>query len=104
MCNIRRQILYYYLNSVIIYIWKRVKCLASILWDIYVGKLQQSQRVFQVLKAFSEAEKTKLGPYSEAYKDVYDKMTPRIQKQLDETKAHVNKYKEHYSLDKYEST
>lgn len=58
---------------------------------------------FQVLKAFSDAEKTKLAPYDEAYKDVYDKMTPRIQKQLDDTKAHVNKYKEHYNLDKYES-
>jgi len=57
----------------------------------------------EVLKAFSDAEKTKLAPYDEAYKDVYDKMTPRIQKQLDDTKAHVNKYKEHYNLDKYES-
>lgn len=56
---------------------------------------------FQVLVAFSAAEKEKLGPYTSAYEDVYDVTPPRIQKQLDETKAHVEKHKEHYNLEKY---
>lgn len=55
-----------------------------------------------MLVAFSAAESEKLGPYTSAYEDVYDVMTPRIQKQLEETKAHVEKYKEHYNLGKYQ--
>lgn len=51
--------------------------------------------------AFSEAESEKLGPYTSAYEDVYAEMTPRINKQLQNTIKHVEEHKQHYNLDKY---
>lgn len=57
-----------------------------------------------MLVAFQEAENEKLGPFSDAYEDIYDVMPPRLHSQLNDIKEHVQKYKEHYNLDKYKSS
>lgn len=54
-----------------------------------------------MLTAFQKAENEKLPSPTEAFLDIYAEMTPRIKKHLDQTKEHVEKYKEHYPLDKY---
>lgn len=57
----------------------------------------------QVLKAIAEASDEKYGPISDAFEDIYDVMPTRIQKQLEATQKHVKKYKDQYSLEKFES-
>ena len=59
--------------------------------------------LFQVLEAFSRAEK-KLKPNPELmFTDVYDEMTPELKKQLSSMKEHVQLYKENYPLGNFES-
>ena len=59
--------------------------------------------LFQVLEAFSRAEK-KLKPNPELmFTDVYDEMTPALKKQLAAMKEHVQMYKENYPLSNFEN-
>ncbi|KAK6746088.1 hypothetical protein RB195_012291 [Necator americanus] len=54
----------------------------------------------RVLKAFGDAEKTKLSHYHDMFEDVYKEMTPSLKRQRDEFDAHMEEYKEHYPVDK----
>ncbi len=56
----------------------------------------------QVLEAFSQAEKKKKPSPNLLFTDVYDQMTPQLEKQLKEMKDHVTNYKEQYPIDQYE--
>ena len=50
----------------------------------------------QIMLEFQKAEKLKKSSPSYMFTDVYDEMPVRLQKQMDDTKAHVEKYKQHY--------
>lgn len=55
----------------------------------------------RVMKSFAEAEVRKRPSPVEQFYDVYDELTPDLQKQLQQMKDHVTQYKEHYPLDLY---
>ena len=58
--------------------------------------------ISQVMESFARAE-SRLRPNPEnLFKDVYYDMEWHIQKQQNQMKEHVSKYKEHYPIDKYE--
>lgn len=54
------------------------------------------------MKCINESEKTKYCDPLEMFKDIYDKPTAELNKQMEEFKEHVKIYKEHYPLNKYE--
>jgi len=56
----------------------------------------------QVMKAFAGAESEKRGNPESLFEDVYDKMPANLEKQKQEMKDIVSKYKEHYPLEHYE--
>ena len=58
--------------------------------------------LLQVLEAFSRAEK-KLKPNPELmFTDVYDEMTPELNRQLSSMKDHLQIYKENYPMGNFE--
>lgn len=54
------------------------------------------------MKCVSNSENIKYSDPMEMFMDVYDKPTRNIEKQMKEFKDHINEYKDHYPLDKYE--
>ncbi|XP_013139420.1 PREDICTED: 2-oxoisovalerate dehydrogenase subunit alpha, mitochondrial [Papilio polytes] len=54
-----------------------------------------------VVRAMQHAEKKKLPHWKEMLEDVYYDMPPRLQKQMKEMEEHLEKYQEHYPLNKY---
>lgn len=66
--------------------------------------LQNVPYILQVMQTVVKAEKLKKAPIEEMLKDVYDEMPPHIQEQLNEIKAHVQQYHEHYPVDNFESS
>ncbi|XP_044262599.1 2-oxoisovalerate dehydrogenase subunit alpha, mitochondrial [Tribolium madens] len=56
-----------------------------------------------VMKAFTHGEKKLKPNWNECFKDVYKFMPEHIEKQMNEMKKHVDKYKKHYPIDQYEA-
>ena len=54
------------------------------------------------MEAFARAEKKKKPNPESLFTDVYDKMTPRLEKQLQAMKSHCTQYKEQYPFDSHE--
>lgn len=55
-----------------------------------------------VLKAFAQAEKEKKPPIRSMFEDVYENLTPDLQAQMKELRAHLERYPEEYDLSEYE--
>ena len=58
--------------------------------------------LLQVMEAFQRAEKKKKPSPDLLFTDVFQEMTPPLEKQLKEMKEHVTKYSEHYPLGSHE--
>lgn len=58
--------------------------------------------VLQILTAFAQAEKLKKPPVFELFNEVYKEMPWHIDRQMNEVKEHIIKYKDKYPLDKFE--
>ena len=54
------------------------------------------------MEAFQRAEKKKKPSPDLLFTDVFQEMTPPLEKQLKEMKEHVTKYSEHYPLGSHE--
>eukprot|EP00916_Digyalum_oweni_P012452 GHVL01020606.1.p1 GENE.GHVL01020606.1~~GHVL01020606.1.p1 ORF type:complete len:429 (-),score=92.10 GHVL01020606.1:532-1818(-) len=56
----------------------------------------------EVLSAVRTSEKKKLWPIDEMFNDVYESMTPNLQKQKDDLFDHISRHEDHYEVSKYE--
>lgn len=65
-------------------------------WDLDQEKVWMKEIKKDIMLEFQKAEKLKKSSPSYMFTDVYDEMPVRLQKQMDDTKAHVEKYKQHY--------
>ena len=54
------------------------------------------------MDAVSQAEKSKYGPPTEMFLDVFDKPSRLLEKQMKEFHEHIKANKQHYPLNKYE--
>ncbi|XP_012936796.1 2-oxoisovalerate dehydrogenase subunit alpha, mitochondrial [Aplysia californica] len=70
-------------------------------WDEEKEKQWKLDSRKMVMKAFAGAESEKRGRPESLFEDVYDEMPPHIAQQMEEMKAHVKMYKEHYPLEHY---
>ncbi|XP_049872751.1 2-oxoisovalerate dehydrogenase subunit alpha, mitochondrial [Pectinophora gossypiella] len=73
------------------------------LWDEDADKDWTKESRNTVVRTMQEAEKKKKPHWKEMLEDVYYDMPPRIQKQMQQMEKHLNKYKEHYPLNQYQS-
>ena len=53
------------------------------------------------MEAFARAEKKKKPDWRLMFSDVYEKMPPNLQSQLQSTEVHLSKYGDHYPLKQY---
>ncbi|KAL3316315.1 hypothetical protein Ciccas_005041 [Cichlidogyrus casuarinus] len=56
----------------------------------------------EILDAFNRAEATKKPNPLHMFSDVYQDLTPRLRRQMEETKSHLAKYGQHYPIDLYD--
>ncbi|CAH0552704.1 unnamed protein product [Brassicogethes aeneus] len=73
------------------------------LWDENKEKELLDQARKNVLKAFNAGEKKLKPQWTEMFEDVYKFMPKHIRSQMEEMKAHVEKYKEQYPTNKFTS-
>ncbi|KAJ2950859.1 hypothetical protein O0L34_g5218 [Tuta absoluta] len=72
-------------------------------WDAETDKATLKEARDLVVRTMQEAEKKKKPHWKEMLEDVYYEMPPRIQKQMQQMEEHLNKYKEHYPMNQYQS-
>ena len=65
-------------------------------WNQEEEEVWKREARHQVMEAFSRAEKVLKPPIKEMFTDVYDTMSPRLQKQYEECMDHVAKYPHEY--------
>lgn len=71
-------------------------------WDEAREKEARDSIRRDLLKAFSQAEKEKKPPIRAMFEDIYEDLTPDLQAQMKELKAHLDRYPEEYDLGEYE--
>ena len=67
-------------------------------WNDQLEKEWKEQSKTKVMEAFTEAEKKKKPHFVQLFHDVYDCLTPRLEKQKDSLIKHIANYKDHYPV------
>lgn len=71
-------------------------------WNEQDEKQMETEARKSIMETFAKAEKKKKPSPSLMFSDVYAQTPPNLVKQEEEMRAHVEKYKEHYPVDKYD--
>lgn len=66
----------------------------------FEDKLRKKYRE-ETIQALKNAITEKYPPIEDLFTDVYEELTPNLKEQMAELKEHLQKYGEHYNLDKY---
>jgi len=72
------------------------------IWDESKEKAARDAIKGAVLRAFSEAEKEKKPPMRAMFEDVYEQLTPDLEKQMKELKRQLDEYPDEYDIGPYE--
>ncbi|GAB1315676.1 hypothetical protein MFIFM68171_05886 [Madurella fahalii] len=71
-------------------------------WDEHKEKEARDSIRRDVLRAFSEAEKQKKPPIRTMFEDVYEKLTPDLERQMKELRSQLERYPDEYDLGEFE--
>jgi 2-oxoisovalerate dehydrogenase E1 component alpha subunit len=72
------------------------------IWDEEKEKEARDRIRRSVLKAFSDAEKEKKPQIRAMFEDTYENLTPDLEKQMRELKAHLERYPDEYELGEFQ--
>mmetsp|Transcript_18732 Transcript_18732/g.27897 ORF Transcript_18732/g.27897 Transcript_18732/m.27897 type:complete len:425 (+) Transcript_18732:42-1316(+) len=73
-------------------------------WSEEEDKQLERTKRKEITQALKNAEKQKKPPIEQLFTDVYDQLTPNLQKQQQELFDHLENYGDHYRLDHYEKS
>lgn len=71
-------------------------------WDEAREKEAREGMRRDLLRAFQEAEKAKKPPIRAMFEDVYERLTPDLEKQMAELREHMEKYPDEYEVGEFE--